>query len=45
MQKSVGIRPLSESREFKVLMRQIEEARKDPGFVKAVKEFIRFHTK
>lgn len=44
MQKSVGIKPLSESSEWKVLSRQIDEAMKDPEFVKALKAFIKQHT-
>ncbi|MBI2550029.1 hypothetical protein HYV83_02510 [Candidatus Woesearchaeota archaeon] len=44
MQKSVTVRPLSESKEWKVLQSQIHEALKDPEFVKAIKDFIRYHT-
>ncbi len=29
--------------DFDKLMKEIDEANKDPNFIKAVKEFIRFH--
>lgn len=41
MQKAVSIKPLSESREWKVLEPKIDAALKDPEFVKAVKRFIK----
>ncbi len=41
MQKLISVKPLSESKEWKVLERQIDEATKDPEFVKAVKRFIK----
>ena len=40
MQKSVSVKPLSESKEWKVLERQIAEANKDPAFREAVERFI-----
>ena len=45
MQKSVSVKPLSESKEWKVLERQIAEANTDPEFVKAVRHFIDVHSK
>ena len=41
MQKSVTVKPLSETKEWKALARRIDEALKDPEFVKAVKRFIK----
>ena len=40
-QVSVSVKPLSESKEWKILERQIDEALKNPEFVKAVKRFIK----
>tara|TARA_Y100000310_G_scaffold210977_1_gene211695 strand:- start:21156 stop:21293 length:138 start_codon:yes stop_codon:yes gene_type:complete len=45
MQKSVSVKPLSESKEWKVLKQQIAEAVKDPEFVKDIKRFIKVHSK
>ena len=35
---------LAEDKKFQRLLRDIEEAKKDPQFVKAIKEFIRLTT-
>ena len=38
------IKSLADTREWKKLMKEIGEARKDPEFLNFVREFIKFHT-
>ena len=35
---------LAEDKKFQILLKQIDEAKKDPEFVKALKRFIRITT-
>jgi|TARA_Y100000310_G_C20681459_1_gene816208 hypothetical protein len=38
------MKSLTDTRKWKKLMKDITEAKKDPKFMKAVREFIRYHT-
>ena len=38
------VKSLADTREWKKLMKEIGEARKDPEFLNFVREFIKFHT-
>ncbi len=38
------MKSLSDTKEWKKLMDKIAYARKDPEFMKSIKEFIRYHT-
>lgn len=37
------MKTLAKTNEWKKLIREIKEARKDPEFMKGIKEFIEFH--
>ncbi len=45
MQKAVSIKPLSESRAWKVLEPKIDAALKDPEFVKFLRDFSKQHSR